>query len=113
MKEGRNMPTAHIEAEKDDIAKKVLMPGDPLRAKYIADNFLTDVKIVNKVRNMYAYTGFYKGKRLTVMASGMGIPSMGIYSYELFHFYNVDYIIRIGTCRSLYKRFKFIRYNFG
>ncbi len=97
------MPTAHIEAEKNDIAKKVLMPGDPLRAKYIADNFLTDVKIVNKVRNMYAYTGFYKGEKITVFPSGMGIPSMGIYAYELFKIYDVDEIIRIGTSGSFNK----------
>ena len=97
------MSTAHIEAEKNDIAKKVLMPGDPLRAKYIADNFLIDVKIVNKVRNMYAYTGFYKGEKITVFPSGMGIPSMGIYAYELFKIYDVDEIIRIGTSGSFNK----------
>ena len=107
------MPTPHNIANIEDISNIVIMPGDPMRAKYIAQNFLENFTLVNDVRGMYAYTGFYKGKRLTVMASGMGIPSMGIYSYELFHFYNVDYIIRIGTCRSLYKRFKFIRYNFG
>lgn len=88
----------HNEAKIDDIAKTVLMPGDPLRAKYIADNFLMDVKLVNSVRNMYGYTGNYKGKRITVFASGMGMPSMGIYSYELFKFYNVENIIRIGSC---------------
>ena len=92
------MPTPHNEAKLEDIAKTVIMPGDPLRAKYIADNFLENCKLVNKVRGMYAYTGTYKGKLFTVMASGMGIPSMGIYSYELFHFYNVENIIRIGTC---------------
>ena len=107
------MPTPHNKANIEDISNIVIMPGDPMRAKYIAQNFLENFTLVNDVRGMYAYTGFYKGKRLTVMASGMGIPSMGIYSYELFHFYHVDYIIRIGTCRSLYKRFKFIRYNFG
>ena len=74
------------------------MPGDPLRAKYIAENFLTDYKLVNDVRNMYAYTGFYKGKQITIMASGMGMPSMGIYSYELYKFYDVQNIIRIGSC---------------
>lgn len=94
------MPTAHIEAKNADIAKTVLMPGDPLRAKYIADNFLKDVKIVNKVRNMYAYTGYYKDKLVTVFPSGMGIPSMGIYAYELFHIYDVEEIIRIGTSGS-------------
>ena len=91
------MATPHIEAEKGDIAKVVLMPGDPLRAKYIAENFLEDYKLVNSVRNMYGYTGKYKGKEITVFASGMGNPSMGIYSYELFKFYDVDTIIRIGS----------------
>ena len=90
--------TLHNEAKKEDIAKIVIMPGDPLRAKYIAENFLENYKLVNSIRNMYAYTGFYKGKRITVMASGMGMPSMGIYSYELYKFYNVDTIIRIGSC---------------
>lgn len=90
--------TPHIEAKKEEMAKIVLMPGDPLRAKWIADEYLENVKLVSEVRNIYAYTGIYKGKELTVMASGMGNPSMGIYSYELFHFYNVDTIIRIGTC---------------
>jgi len=92
------MPTPHNEAQIEDIAKTVIMPGDPLRAKYIAENFLENVKLVNSVRGMYTYTGTYKGKELTVMASGMGIPSMGIYSYELYHFYDVKNIIRIGTC---------------
>lgn len=92
------MATVHIEANKEDIKKNVLMPGDPLRAKYIADNYLENVKQVNSVRNMFAYTGTYKGKEVTVFASGMGIPSIGIYSYELFNFYDVDNIIRIGTC---------------
>lgn len=90
--------TPHNEAKKEDIAKVVLMPGDPLRAKYIADTFLKDVKLVNSVRNMLGYTGTYKGKRLTVFASGMGMPSIGIYSYELYKFYDVDTIIRIGSC---------------
>lgn len=94
------MPTAHIEAKIDDIAKKVLLPGDPLRCKYIADNFLTDVKIVNNVRNMTAYTGFYNGEKITVFPSGMGIPSVGIYSYELYNVYGVEEIIRIGTSGS-------------
>lgn len=89
--------TPHNEAKKGDIAKTVLMPGDPLRAKFIAENFLTDVRLVNKVRNIFAYTGKYKGVEVTVMASGMGMPSMGIYSYELFKFYDVDNIIRIGS----------------
>lgn len=90
--------TPHNEAKKEDIANIVIMPGDPLRAKYIAENYLTDYKLVSSVRNIYAYTGFYKGKRITVMASGMGMPSMGIYAYELFKFYDVDSIIRIGSC---------------
>ena len=89
--------TPHIESLKEQIAEIVIMPGDPLRAKYIAENFLKEAKLVNSIRNMYAYTGTYKGKRLTVMASGMGIPSMGIYSYELYNFYDVKTIIRIGT----------------
>ncbi len=92
------MPTPHNEAKIGDIAKTVIMPGDPLRAKYIAENFLEHVKLVNQVRGMYAYTGTYHGKELTVMASGMGMPSMGIYSYELFKFYHVENIIRIGSC---------------
>lgn len=92
--------TPHIQSNKDDIAKIVLMPGDPLRAKYIAEHFLTDYKLVNTVRNMFGYTGFYKGKKITVFASGMGMPSIGIYSYELFKEYNVDTIIRIGTAGS-------------
>jgi len=96
----------HIEAEKQDIAEVVLMPGDPLRAKYIADNFLTDVKQINSVRNMLGFTGFYKEKRVTVMGSGMGIPSIGIYSYELFNDYDVKKIIRIGTAGSLNKNIK-------
>ncbi len=89
--------TPHIESKLGEIAKTVLMPGDPLRAKYIAENFLTDVKLVNSVRGILAYTGNYKGKEITVMASGMGMPSIGIYSYELYKFYDVDNIIRIGT----------------
>ena len=92
--------TIHIESKKEEIAEVVLMPGDPLRAKYIAENFLTDYKLVNKVRNMFGYTGYYKGKRVTVFASGMGIPSIGIYSYELYKFYDVKKIIRIGTSGS-------------
>jgi len=95
--------TPHNEAKKEDIANIVIMPGDPLRAKYIAENFLEDITLVNSVRGMFAYTGFYKGKRLTVMASGMGMPSMGIYSYELFKFYDIDAIIRIGSCGA-YKK---------
>lgn len=88
----------HNEAKSEEITNVVLMPGDPLRAKYIAENFLEDYKLVNTVRNIFAYTGKYKGKEITVMSSGMGMPSIGIYAYELFKFYNVDYIIRIGSC---------------
>lgn len=95
------MPTPHNKAKKEDFAKTVIMPGDPLRAKYIAENYFDYYKLINDVRCMYAYTGFYKGKLLTVMASGMGIPSMGIYSFELFNFYGVENIIRIGTCGGL------------
>ncbi len=91
------MATPHNEALKEDIAKTVIMPGDPLRAKYIAENFLDDYKLVNQVRGMYAYTGYYKGKKVTVMAHGMGNPSIGIYSYELYKEYDVDEIIRIGS----------------
>jgi purine-nucleoside phosphorylase len=94
-------PTVHNEARKDDIAKTVLMPGDPLRAKYIAENFLEDVKCVNSVRGMFGYTGFANGKRVTVQGSGMGVPSIGIYSYELFNFYEVDNIIRVGSTGAL------------
>ena len=92
------MPTPHNEANLGDIAKTVIMPGDPLRAKYIAENFLEDYRLVNQVRGIYAYTGKYKGKDVTVMASGMGMPSMGIYCYELYKFYEVENIIRIGSC---------------
>lgn len=96
-----NIPTPHIGAKSGEIAKTVLMPGDPLRAKFIAENFLKDVTQFNSIRNMFGYTGNYKGKRVSVMGGGMGIPSIGIYSYELFNFYNVDNIIRIGTAGSL------------
>ena len=92
------MSTPHNNAKKEDIAKTVVMPGDPLRAKYIAENFLENYTLVNNVRGMLAYTGFYKDKKITIMASGMGMPSMGIYSYELYKFYDVENIIRIGSC---------------
>lgn len=92
------MSTPHNEANKGDFAKTVIMPGDPLRAKYIAENFLDNYKLVNQVRGMLAYTGTYKGKEISVMAHGMGMPSVGIYSYELFKFYDVENIIRIGSC---------------
>lgn len=93
--------TPHIQPNGTKIAKTVLMPGDPLRAKYIADNFLENVEQFNEVRNMFGYTGTYKGKEISVMGSGMGIPSIGIYSYELYNFFDVDTIIRIGSCGAL------------
>ncbi len=96
-----NIPTPHNEAKAGEIAKTVLMPGDPLRAKFIADTYLEDVVCFNKVRNMLGYTGTYKGKKVSVMGGGMGIPSIGIYSYELFHFYDVDNIIRIGSAGGI------------
>lgn len=95
------MKPVHIVTEKENIAPIVLLPGDPLRAKYIAEKFLTDAVLVNTIRNMFAYTGYYKGKRITVMGSGMGMPSMGIYSYELYQFYDVEKIIRIGSAGSI------------
>jgi purine-nucleoside phosphorylase len=102
-----NIPTPHIEAtSKDEIAKVVLMPGDPLRAKKIADTYLKDVKQFNQVRGMLGFTGTYKGKRVSVMGSGMGFGSIGIYSYELFKFYDVDTIIRIGSCGASRKDIK-------
>ncbi|RQX26431.1 purine-nucleoside phosphorylase [Staphylococcus warneri] len=93
--------TPHIQPNGVKIAKTVLMPGDPLRAKYIADNFLENVEQFNEVRNMFGYTGTYKGKEISVMGSGMGIPSIGIYSYELFNFFDVETIIRVGSCGAL------------
>lgn len=90
----------HCNAKKEDITKTVLMPGDPLRAKYIAENFLENARLVNTVRNMLAYTGTYKGKEITVFSHGMGMASMGIYCYELYKFYDVENIIRIGSCGS-------------
>lgn len=96
------LPTPHIAAtEKDAFAKTVLMPGDPLRAKYIAENFLENAVLVNNTRGVQGYTGYYKGKRVSVMASGMGMPSIGIYSYELFNFYDVDTIIRVGSAGAI------------
>ncbi|MFW5631965.1 MAG: purine-nucleoside phosphorylase [Acetivibrio ethanolgignens] len=95
------IPTPHNAAKKGDIAKTVLMPGDPLRAKFIAETYLENPVCFNTVRNMFGYTGTYKGKEISVMGGGMGIPSIGIYSYELFHFYDVDSIIRIGSAGGL------------
>ncbi len=94
------MATPHNNAENKDIAKTVIMPGDPLRAKFIAENWLETPVLFNEVRNMYGYTGIYKGKEISVMASGMGMPSMGIYSYELYRIYDVDKIIRVGSAGS-------------
>ncbi len=95
---GQQIPTPHIEALIGEIASTVLMPGDPLRARFMAENYLDNVVQFNRLRNMFGYTGTYKGHAVSVMGSGMGMPSMGIYSYELFKFYNVENIIRIGSC---------------
>ncbi|HBB29275.1 MAG TPA: purine-nucleoside phosphorylase [Clostridiales bacterium] len=95
------MTTAHNSAKKGDIAETILLPGDPLRAKFIAENFLEDVTQFNGVRNMFGYTGTYNGKRVSVMGTGMGCASIGIYSYELIHFYGVKNLIRIGSCGAM------------
>ena len=100
--------TAHIESKKEDIASIVIMPGDRLRAKMIAEEFLSDYRLVNSTRNMLAYTGKFNGVEVTVFASGMGIPSIGIYAYELFKFYDVKKIIRIGTCGTIHKDVKLL-----
>ena len=100
------MSTPHNGAEKGDIAKTVLMPGDPLRVNYIADTYLKDVKCFNTVRNMFGYTGTYEGKEVSVMGGGMGMPSIGIYSFELYHFYDVDQIIRIGSAGGISDKVK-------
>lgn len=102
----KKVPTPHIGAQVGEIAETILLPGDPLRAKYIAENFLTDVKQFNGVRNMFGYTGYYKGKRVSVMGTGMGCPSMGIYSYELIHFYGCKNLIRIGTAGAMQEKVK-------
>ena len=94
------IPTPHISAKPEDFGKTVLMPGDPLRSKWIAENFLEDAVLVNDIRGVQGYTGYYKGKKVSVMASGMGMPSIGIYSYELFNFYGISSIIRVGSCGS-------------
>ncbi len=101
-----NIPTAHNNAKAGDFAKTVLMPGDPLRAKYIAETYLENPRQVTAVRNMFGYTGTYKGKEISVMGGGMGMPSIGIYSYELFNFYDVDQIIRIGSAGALQDHIK-------
>lgn len=100
------MSTPHNSAKKGDFAKTVLMPGDPLRAKFIAENFLEDAVLVNNVRGVQGYTGTYKGKKVSVMASGMGMPAIGIYSYELFNFYDVENIIRIGSAGAIHPDLK-------
>ncbi len=101
-----NIPTAHNSAKAGDFAKTVLMPGDPLRAKYIAETYLENPRQVNAVRNMFGYTGSYKGKEISVMGGGMGMPSIGIYSYELFNFYDVDQVIRIGSAGAFQDNIK-------
>ena len=101
-----NTPTPHISCNPGDFAKTVLMPGDPLRAEFIANTFLTEAKLVNNVRGIQGYTGLYKDKPVSVMASGMGIPSIGIYSYELFNFYGVENIIRIGSAGMIQQDLK-------
>ena len=95
------VPTPHIAAQKEDIAKTVIMPGDPMRSKWIAENFLEDPRLINNIRGVQGYTGRWNGQSITVMASGMGIPSISIYAYELYNFYDVDLIIRAGTCGSI------------
>ena len=106
-------PTPHINATPNDIAKTVLMPGDPLRAKFVAENYLDDAVLFNNVRGIQGYTGTYKGKRVSVMASGMGMPSIGIYSYELFAFFGVENIIRIGSAGSMQENVKVRDIVFG
>lgn len=101
-----NIPTPHITAKAGDFARTVLMPGDPLRSKFIAETYLEEAVLVNNVRGVQGYTGFYKGKRVSVMASGMGMPSIGIYSYELFHFYGVENILRIGSAGAINQNLK-------
>lgn len=101
-----NIPTPHITALSGDFARTVLMPGDPLRSKFIADNFLKNARLVNNTRGVQGYTGEYKGKRVSVMASGMGIPSICIYAHELFNFYGVENIIRVGSAGAISKNLK-------
>ena len=108
-----SIPTPHISAKKGDFAETVLMPGDPLRAKFIAETYLTDAVLVNNVRGIQGYTGYYNGKRISVMASGMGMPSIGIYSYELFNFYDVKNIIRIGSAGAIHPDLKLRSIVFG
>jgi len=107
------MATPHNDAKKEEIAKTVLMCGDPLRVKFIAENYLENYKLVNSVRNMYCYTGFYKGKKISIVGSGMGVPSMAIYSHELFDVYDVDTIIRAGTAGAYNEKVKIGDIVFG
>lgn len=107
------MNTPHINAKPEDFAKTVLMPGDPLRSKYIAENFLENAVLINNVRGIQGYTGYYKGHKVTVMASGMGMPSIGIYSYELYKFFGVENIIRIGSAGGLAEGLKVRDIVFG
>lgn len=100
------IPTPHIQAKKEDFAPTVLMPGDPKRAKFISDTYLENALLVNDVRGVQGYTGQYRGKRVSVMASGMGMPSMGIYSYELFNFYGVEQIIRVGSAGMISQKLR-------
>jgi len=102
----KNYPTPHINASPEDFAKTVLMPGDPLRSKFIAENFLENANLVNNVRGIQGYTGTWRGERVSVMASGMGMPSIGIYSYELYNFFGVENIMRIGSVGAMSERVK-------
>ena len=97
----KNYPTPHILAKPEDFAKTVLMPGDPMRSRFIAKNYLTNAKLINNIRGIQGYTGTYKGTKVSVMASGMGMPSMAIYSHELFNFFGVENIIRVGSAGAL------------
>lgn len=108
-----SIPTPHINAKEGDFAKTVLMPGDPLRSKYIAEHYLENAVLVNNVRGVQGYTGYYHGKRVSVMASGMGMPSIGIYSHELFNNYGVDNIIRIGSAGAIHPNLKLRNLVFG
>ena len=108
-----NIPTPHITAKQGDFAETVLMPGDPLRAKFIAETFLENAELVNNVRGIHGYTGYYNGKRVSVMASGMGMPSIGIYSYELYNFYDVKNIIRIGSAGAIHPDLKIMDIAIG
>lgn len=105
--------TPHINAEKDAFGKTVLMPGDPLRSQFIAENFLENAKLINNIRGIQGYTGTYKGTKISVMASGMGMPTIGIYSYELFHFFDVENIMRIGSTGAMQEKVKVRDIVFG